>query len=129
MPTIQQTLGNESWVRANANALRNVFPINPVQVDLTLLTSVGYKLKLMGVEWREESDLPNMFSFLQRLNIIEVKALEGKIYVLQYMSPSDRAHHLRTQAMQKGADKINRTEPPADVKALADEFLKKLMKG
>lgn len=129
MPTIQQTLGNESWVQANLPALRNMFPATPTKIDLGVFLSVGFKIKVLGVEWRDENDLPKIMSFLQKLKIIDIKTFEGETYVAPHISAANKAAYLSHITAQDSARQINRTEPPPAVKALAASYLDKIKKG
>lgn len=129
MPSIEQTLGNQSWTTAHRQQLRDLFPIEPVKVSMELFLSVGFKLKLMGVDWRDQNDLPKMFSFLQRIELVDIKTFQGETYVLQHLSAEERAAYVRTQSLQKSAERINRTEPTNSVKDLVSSYLNKFKKS
>lgn len=129
MPTIQQTLGNQSWVEAHLPQLRNMFPVIPTKLELSMFLSVGFKIKVLGVEWYDQKDLPKIFSFLQQIKIIDIKLVAGEAYVARCLSPAEADQMAKAQAAQKAAAHVNRTEPPKDIKAIAAGVLNRLMKG
>lgn len=89
MPSIQETLGNKAWVQAHLTELGELFPIIPVKVDMQLFLSVGFNIKIMGVDWRSNDDLPKILSFLQKLKLVDIKVVNGEAYVARRTSPSE----------------------------------------
>ena len=65
------TLGNEKWLRENEPKLREMLP-----ETWTLMTNLnglqlGFKLKLIGVEWRSEDEFGRVMLFLEKVGIMQ----------------------------------------------------------
>jgi hypothetical protein len=67
---LRPTLGNSQWMQLNKEKVLAVFPVdwssaNKIQLPL------GFAFKVLGVEWKETSDLIIAFMWLEKLGLVE----------------------------------------------------------
>lgn len=67
---LRPTLGNSEWMQLNKEKVAAVFPTvwssaNKIQLPL------GLAFKVLGVEWKETSDLVVAVMWLERLGLVE----------------------------------------------------------
>lgn len=71
---LRPTLGNSQWMQINKEKVVAAFPVdwssaNKIQLPL------GFAFKMLGVEWRETTDLVIAFMWLEKLGLVESKSL------------------------------------------------------
>lgn len=71
---LRPTLGNSQWMQINKEKVVAAFPVdwssaNKIQLPL------GFAFKVLGVEWREATDLVIAFMWLEKLGLVESKSL------------------------------------------------------
>lgn len=71
---LRPTLGNSQWMQLNKEKVLAAFPVdwssaNKIQLPL------GFAFKVLGVEWKETSDLVIAFMWLEKLGLVESKSL------------------------------------------------------
>ncbi len=67
---MKDTLGNQQWLIDNEKSLKDMLPktwthmhnLNPVQI--------GYKLKLLGIDWRSDQDFGSVMVYLWRVGFM-----------------------------------------------------------
>ena len=72
------TLGSQAWVFLHQKQLRELVPAGqgPRPLD-SLLLPAGFRLKVLGVNWQEESDIFVCFLFFCYLGWAEVSDIGG----------------------------------------------------
>ena len=87
---LRPTLGNSQWMQLNKEKVVAAFPVdwssaNKIQLPL------GFAFKMLGVEWRETTDLVIAFMWLERLGLVESKSLpDDPSSLLVRRKPIDR---------------------------------------
>ncbi len=67
---LMQTLGNEAWLTEHEDALKAVLPETFTHVANVNLLAIGFKLKLLGVDWRSQNELAGCMSFMERAGFL-----------------------------------------------------------
>lgn len=70
--TLASTLGSREWIEANQEKLRDLFSRDGEAVTQRYLLMIGFKLKLMGVDWRTYDELVKTLIFLRKAGIAAV---------------------------------------------------------
>lgn len=70
---LQSTIGNEAWMRANAEKLRSAIPADWTAPDQTLMLRIGFAIKVIGVEWHSQQEFGGCMAFFERAGIMEVR--------------------------------------------------------
>lgn len=70
---LEQTLGNETWLRENEAALRRLFPDTWTHVHNLNILRIGFKLKLLGVDWRSVEEMKTILKYLQKIGAVQVQ--------------------------------------------------------
>ncbi|MNU19531.1 hypothetical protein D3C71_77600 [compost metagenome] len=76
---LRATLGNEAWMRANVHKLREIFPVEWTKMDQQQILQLLFQLKLVGIEWSHESQIPQLMEFFSRVKIGEQKVMPGNV--------------------------------------------------
>lgn len=80
---LRSTLGNPQWLAANRAAITSILPTDwKPAIDYVL--PIGYRLKLLGVEWSTESELIKIMDYLQRIHLIDTRILSGRAELKQW---------------------------------------------
>lgn len=67
---LQLTLGNKDWLRKNETALKAMLPTTWTHIQNLKGLGIGYKLKLLGVDWRSEQQFGQAMVYLERIGIM-----------------------------------------------------------
>lgn len=67
----EQTLGNQQWLRINENKLRELFPATWTHMKNTSPLKVGFSLKLMGIDWRSNTEYAEIMIYLYKMGILQ----------------------------------------------------------
>ena len=51
-----ETLGNEAWLKENETKVKNLLPKTYTHINNLNGLKLGFNLKLLGVDWRSESE-------------------------------------------------------------------------
>ena len=81
MASLQETLGNDAWMKTNLEAIRSWFPVQWEYPSPDFMHQVGFKMKLLGIDWRENTDLGKAFAFFERTGIIERNGIPPTIQI------------------------------------------------
>lgn len=79
------TLGNPRWLRDNETKIKDMFPKTWTHMDNLNIVSMGFKLKLLGVDWRSKDQLLKSILFLERTGFLirqnkyQVRANPGRV--------------------------------------------------
>ncbi|WP_426369295.1 hypothetical protein [Pseudocolwellia sp. HL-MZ7] len=68
--SIQDTLGNESWLRSNENNVKALFPVKFTMIHHLNSIKLGSDLKNLGVDWHSEKEFEMIMVFLEKLGFI-----------------------------------------------------------
>ena len=68
--TLKDTLGNEVWIKANEQAIRDMLPKTWTHVNNLNGLQLGFKLKLLGVDWRSEQEFGKVMVFLEKVGMM-----------------------------------------------------------
>jgi len=69
---LEPTLGNPAWMAEHRDDLRQLFPETwTLGANLNLM-AIGFKLKLLGVEWRSMDELSRILAFLTKYGVVIV---------------------------------------------------------
>lgn len=71
---LRPTLGDSQWMRLNKEKVAAAFPVEWSSANKIQL-SLGFTFSVLGVNWRETSDLVVAFMWLEKLGIVESKSL------------------------------------------------------
>ncbi|MDH5572348.1 MAG: hypothetical protein OEY89_11320 [Gammaproteobacteria bacterium] len=68
--SLKETLGNSDWMIENESALKEMLPKTWTHVGNLNLLQIGFSLKLLGVDWRGNDDVPRIMIFLEEIGIM-----------------------------------------------------------
>lgn len=67
---LQDTLGNDEWLRANENALKDMLPETWTHINNLNGLQLGFNMKLLGIDWRSEEEFGLIMVFLELINFM-----------------------------------------------------------
>ena len=67
---LKDTIGNEAWMRANENAVKEILPETWTHMRNLSCLQIGLNLKLLGVDWRSEDEFGRVMVFLERIGLM-----------------------------------------------------------
>lgn len=67
---LQDTLGNEEWLRDNETAVKDLLPETWTHVANLNGLQLGFRLKLLGIDWRSETEFARVMMFLERIGFM-----------------------------------------------------------
>jgi len=67
---LQDTLGNEEWLKKNEDAIKNLLPETWTHMHNLNGLQIGFGLKLLGVDWRSEDEFGRVMLFLERTRLM-----------------------------------------------------------
>lgn len=70
MAVMSATLANMDWVRENEGKIKGLFPETLTHVANIDMLKVRFGLKLIGLDYRDESQFAQVMAFLERLGFI-----------------------------------------------------------
>ena len=68
--SLQDTLGNENWLRKNEDAIKKLLPETWTHMHNLNGLQIGFGLKLLGVDWRSEDEFGRVMLFLERVRLM-----------------------------------------------------------
>jgi len=66
------TVGNSEWLSENQNTLRLLISPDGEVMTWKLILQIGFKLKLLGANWRTEEELVKAVTFLCKIGIYQI---------------------------------------------------------
>lgn len=70
IPAPLHTLGNELWFNENKKALAAAFPETWTHIGNINFLQLGYKLKVLGIDWSSQEELAKVLAFLEQKGVI-----------------------------------------------------------
>lgn len=70
MSNLQSTLGNEDWLRENETEIKSALPETWTHINNLNGLQFGFKLKLLGLDWRSEEEFGKVMFFLERIGLM-----------------------------------------------------------
>ena len=67
----KDTIGNPAWMAENREKLTAMFPETWTHIGNVNLLSIGFTLKLMGMDWRTNDEFAKYLSILEDIGIIK----------------------------------------------------------
>jgi hypothetical protein len=67
---LKDTLGNEQWLRANEKAVKDMLPETWTHMNNLNGLQLGFKMKLLGIDWRSEDEFGRVMVFLERIGFM-----------------------------------------------------------
>lgn len=67
---LQATLGNQEWLKKNEQAIKDIFPQTWTHMHNLNGLQLGFKFKLLGIDWRSEAEFGKIMVFLEKTKII-----------------------------------------------------------
>jgi hypothetical protein len=71
---LKDTLGNEQWLRANEKAVKDMLPETWTHMNNLNGLQLGFKMKLLGIDWRSEDEFGRVMVFLERIGFMSFTA-------------------------------------------------------
>ena len=68
--SLATTVGNKQWRDENRKALRELFPETLTHIANINFLSIGYRLKLLGVDWRSQDELAECLTQFEMSGIL-----------------------------------------------------------
>ena len=65
--SLESTIGNESWLKANEFKIKALFPIELTPIDKLDGVQLGCDLKLLGVDWRSKEEFEMIMVFFEKV--------------------------------------------------------------
>lgn len=67
---MRDTLGNIDWLRANEEKIKDLLPQTWTHIENLSGLKLGYGLKLLGVDWRNEQQFGAVMVFLEKTGLM-----------------------------------------------------------
>ena len=67
---LQDTLGNEQWLKDNEDAIKSMLPETWTNVQNLNGLQLGFKLKALGVDWRSEGEFGRIMVYLEKIGMM-----------------------------------------------------------
>ena len=68
--SLQETLGNDAWLRDNEAQVKAMFPETWTHIGNLNGLQIGFKMKLMGIDWRSEDEFAKVMVFLTKAGFL-----------------------------------------------------------
>lgn len=71
--SLRLTLGNESWIRDNEDAIKRLLPdvwTHAENLAGTGILRIAYGFKVLGIDWRTPDDFGKVMVYLEHLGIL-----------------------------------------------------------
>jgi hypothetical protein len=67
---LTETLGNTEWLKKNEQAIKEMFPKTWTHMNNLNGLQLGFKFKLIGIDWRSEEQFSKVMVYLEKIKII-----------------------------------------------------------
>jgi len=64
--SLENTLGNTKWLKENEAKIKELLPETWTHVSNLNGLSLGFKLKLLGIDWRSQDEFGRVMVFLEK---------------------------------------------------------------
>ena len=68
---MKNTLGNEEWLKQNREKILNILPETWTHVNNLNGLQLGYRLKLIGIDWRSTEEFSKVMIFLEKIGYLQ----------------------------------------------------------
>lgn len=68
--SLQDTLGNLEWLSENEAAIREMLPETWTHILNLNGPKLGFKLKLLGVDWRSQDEFGRVMVYLEKIGMM-----------------------------------------------------------
>lgn len=68
--SLMSTLGNEDWLRSNEKAVKAMLPETWTHIDNLNGLQIGYRMKLLGIDWRSQDEFGKCMVYLERIGLM-----------------------------------------------------------
>lgn len=68
---LHPTLGNPAWLRENEPKIKALLPDTWTHMENLSGISIGFGLKVLGVEWSSDEEFAKIMIFLERIGIMQ----------------------------------------------------------
>lgn len=65
-----ETLGNIDWLRSNENKIKDMLPETWTHISNINVLQVSYKMKLLGIDWRNEDEFGQIMVFFEKTKLM-----------------------------------------------------------
>lgn len=66
----QETLGNVEWLKENESKLKEMLPETWTHIQNLNGLSLGFQLKLLGIDWRSEEEFGKVMVYLTKIGLL-----------------------------------------------------------
>lgn len=67
---LMDTLGNKEWLRANEQKVKDMLPETWTHVHNLNGLQIGYRMKLLGIDWRSQDEFGKCMVYLERIGFM-----------------------------------------------------------
>lgn len=68
--SIISTLGNKDWLQANEQRVKAMLPETWTHIQNLNGPQLGYRMKLLGIDWRSEDEFGKVMLYLERIGFM-----------------------------------------------------------
>lgn len=68
--TLMTTLGNTEWLKKHENEVKELLPKTWTHIENISALKLGFKLKLLGIDWRSEDEFGKVMVFLEKIGFM-----------------------------------------------------------
>lgn len=68
---IKATLANKEWWTKNTAAVKDMLPSTWTHMENVNGLQLGFKMKLLGIDWRSEQEFAKVMIFFEKVGIME----------------------------------------------------------
>lgn len=68
--SLQDTLGNQQWMTTNADRIKAILPETWTHIQNMNGLQLGFKLKVLGIDWRSEEEFGKCMVYLERVGLM-----------------------------------------------------------
>lgn len=76
--SLMDTLGNGQWLKDNEDKVKAMLPETWTHVANLNGLQLGFRMKLLGIDWRSEDEFGRVMAFLERIGIMMRDGLSVK---------------------------------------------------
>lgn len=70
------TLGNEDWLKDNEEGIKEMLPETWTHIHNINGLQLGFRMKLLGIDWRSEDEFAKVMVFLQKTGFLLMDGLK-----------------------------------------------------
>lgn len=128
MSSVQETIGNPQWVVQHYVQVRDIFPAERQLMTQSDMIRVGFKMKLLGIDWRSENELAQVMVLCYHLGMYHQQVGDSNcVYVTRSQALIPPADFFKMSPAQLQANRILRSTPPPEIQDLAMQLINGIM--